>query len=106
MTTATINWVLPTQRTDGTPFLPAELATTEIFDAVGGAPAQKIADVPSPATTFTTANLAAGTHVFTLVAMDTAGNLAAPSAPVSVVVPAPPLAAPEPITGVTVTLNS
>lgn len=107
MTTATIGWVFPTERTDvpPTPLPITEIASTEIFDAVNGAPPALIATVPAPATTFTTASLVPGTHVFTLVCVDVEGNMAAPSAPVSETVPAPTLAPPAPITGVTVTLN-
>jgi hypothetical protein len=105
MTTATINWTLPTQRTDGTPLAPTDLASTEIFDSVNGAAATLIATVPTPATMLTTPSLVPGTHVFTLSAVDTAGTVGVASTPVSETVPTPALAPPAAITGVTVVLN-
>ena len=103
MSTATISWTLPTTRTDGSTLKPADIQGIEIFDAVNGAAAVQIGETSGPATSFITPALAGGTHVFTLIVVDTVGDVSAASAPVSLSVP---LAAPNPVTNVTATLNA
>jgi hypothetical protein len=103
MSTATLSWVLPTTRTDGSALAPADIQGIEVFDAVNGAAAVQIGEAAGAVTSFTTPALAGGTHVFTLIVVDTVGDASAPSAPVSLSVP---LAAPNPVTNVTATLNA
>jgi hypothetical protein len=104
VSTATITWTLPTTRTDTppTPLAPSEIAGIEVWDAVNGAAAVKIGEAMGAATSFTTGPLAGGTHVFTMIVVDTVGDDSAASAPASGSVP---LAPPSPVTGVTVTIN-
>ena len=102
MSTATLTWVLPTTRTDGSALAPSEIASVEIFDAVNGAAAVEIGTDTGPMTTFTTGLLVGGSHVFTVVVVDTAGDMSAASAPATLAVPEAP---PSPATNLVATLN-
>lgn len=104
MSTATLNWTLPTVRTDTppSPLPPSDIGGVQVWDAVNGAAAVQIGEANGPATSFTTGPLVGGTHVFTMIVVDTVGDDSQPSTPVSASVP---LAAPAPVTGVTVTIN-
>lgn len=103
MTTATIAWVLPTTRTDGSTLDPSEIAGIQVWDAVNGAAAAQIGVTNGPATSFVTGALAGGSHVVTMIVVDTVGDDSAPSTPVTGTVPYAP---PSPVTGVTFTVNS
>ena len=102
MSTATLNWVLPTTRTDGSALAMTDIASVEIFDAVNGAATTQIGTATGAATTFTTPVLGGGSHVFTVVVVDTAGDDSAPSAPATLSITVAP---PNPATGLTATLN-
>jgi hypothetical protein len=104
VSTETLNWIDPTQRTDTSALAPSAIAQTNILDAINGAPSVQIGSVPGAAETYTTGPLVPGIHIFTAVTVDTAGNASLPSAPFSVTVPAP-LAPPNPPTGLTGTFN-
>lgn len=105
MSTATITWVLPTTRTDGSALAPADIAGVDIFDMAAATPSVAVGSVSGPATAFPTGDLSVGDHGFTLVAFDTGGRRAAPSAVAVGTVPAPVVAPPAAVTGVTVTIN-
>ena len=100
MTTATIKWVDPTQRTDGTDIAP-DTFTISIYDSLSPTPNTPIGSAPQGTQTCTTGPLSAGVHQFTLVAVDSEGDASQPTAPVAGAVT---LAAPLPPTGVTVTV--
>lgn len=104
MSTAVINWVLPTQRVDNSALSPAEIAGVDVFDDASPTPAVPIGTAGGAATSFTTGVLSVGTHNFTMVLRDTAGHSSVASSPVAGVVAAT-LANPMPVTGVTVTIN-
>lgn len=104
MSTATLNWVLPTVDVNGNPLPAEDITEILIFEAVNGAATSQIATVPGSATTFTTDTLAPGTYVFSVEVMDAAGT-SQMSATATVVVPEPAPATPEPATGLTATLN-
>lgn len=103
MSTATITWTLPTTRVDGSALAPTDILGIQILDAVNGAPAAQIGEPSGAVTSFTTPTLAGGTHVFTLIVIDTSGTVSAASTPVSLNIVLP---APNPVTNVTVTRNS
>jgi hypothetical protein len=106
VTTATINWTLPTVDVNGDPIQPTDIAKVNIYDAVNGGPANLVGSVPNtpaaPATSFTTPALAGGTHVFTGAAVDVAGDAGPQNTGVSESVP---LAPPAALANFTVTLN-
>lgn len=102
MSTATLTWTLPTTRTDGSSLGPTEIASVLVFDAVNGAAIGQIGSVPGPGTRFTTGSLVGGTHVFTVVVVDTNGDDSAPSAPAFLTIT---VAAPNPATNLVATLN-
>lgn len=102
MSTATLTWVLPTARTDGSALAPTDIASVEILDAVNGAAAVQIGTAQGAATTFTTGPLVGGSHVFTVIVVDTAGDMSAASAPATLAVPE---AAPNPATDLVAVLN-
>ena len=101
MSTASLMWVLPTTRTDGSALSPSEIQSVDIFDTDTTTP---IANVPGAGTTFTTGTLSVGVHNFTVVVNDTTGHKSAPSNTASLTVPAT-LANPSPATSLTATLN-
>jgi len=102
MSTATLTWTLPTSRTDGSPLAPTDIASVQIWDAVGGAATVQIGTAQGAATSFTTGTLQGGNHVFTVVVVDTNGDDSAPSAPASLTIT---VAAPNPATNLVATLN-
>jgi len=67
--TATLTWTAPTTRTDGSPITGA--LTTQIWDAVAGAPAVQIGSGNSP---FTTPALAVGDHSFSVIVCEGNGT--------------------------------
>ncbi len=99
MATATLNWTLPTTRTDGTALAATEIASVNIMDSDSGVPGP-IAVAPGAVTTFTTPSLAGGPHHFSVSVNDTGGVVSGPSNAVLVTV-----AAPSPPTNLTVILN-
>lgn len=104
MSTASLVWVNPTTRTDGTALDPSAIASVDVFDSVDGAAPVNIANLPGAATTFTTGVLTVGNHTFTVDVNDTSGHVSAQSAGVLATVVAV-LASPSAPTGLTVTLN-
>ena len=105
MTTATLSWIDPTTRTDGTTLDPSEIATIDILDDIGdGKGPQKIGTVTGAGTSFTTGTLAVATHTFTAIVNDTTGHSSAASAAAQLVIAAT-LAAPNPVTGLVATAN-
>jgi hypothetical protein len=102
LTTATLTWTDPTTRVDGTALAPNEVASIDIFDTAS--PGAAIGNVPGGAQKFTTGTLSVGDHSFTAVANDTSGHKSAPSGAATVTV-LPTLAAPNPPSGLTATLN-
>jgi hypothetical protein len=104
MSTATLNWTAPTTRTDGTPLSPSEIASFNIFDAIGIETSNQIGTVAGNITTFTTGSLVTGTHNFTVVVVDTTGHMSAASNVASVMVPVV-LAAPSAITDLTAVIT-
>lgn len=107
MSTATLNWSLPTTRTDGSPLAASDIASIDVFDANATDPTAPLTTIQGAATSFTTGTLADGPHSFTVVLQDTAGHRSDPSnaASVTVVVTPPPVANPSPVTDLTATLN-
>jgi hypothetical protein len=105
MSTATLSWVLPTTRTDGSVLNTSDIASVSIFDVSTEDPSHHtIGSAVGPATTFTTGTLSVGFHNFTVAVVDTAGHVSADSNSVSVEVK-PTLADPSPATGLTAVLN-
>lgn len=101
--TVTVTWTNPTTRTDGSALAASAIAKVDIMDSmVSGVPLGTVTG--GTTTTFTSGQLAVGTHAIALVWTDTAGNKSAPSNTMSVVVPAP-LAPPNPGTLNSATLN-
>lgn len=104
MYTATLTWINPTTRVDGSPLAPGDIATINIYDDASPTPDTPIGSVPGGTTTFTTGTLTVGNHDFTVEAVDTSGHSSAPSTAATVIVPAT-LANPSPPTGLTAVLN-
>lgn len=85
--TATITWVDPTLRMDGTPIAP-DTFHVNVFDSASPTPNTPIGSVAKGVQTFTTGALSAGVHSFTLTAVDSEGDTSAvTSPPASVTVP-------------------
>lgn len=104
MSTATITWVDPTARSDGSPLSAAEIVNIEVFDSAASDPTVPIGIVAGGVQTFTTGTLTVGVHSFDLVCTDTTGHQSAPSGTASVTVQAT-LAPPNPPSNVVATLN-
>lgn len=104
MSTLTINWTLPTVRSDGTAMAVTEIASVSVFDMASIAPAVPVMTIPG-APTSTTVDPVVGDHGFTVVVTDTAGRVGLPSNVAVVTVPAPPpvIAPPGAPTNVTAT---
>jgi hypothetical protein len=100
MATATINFVNPTTRVDGSALDPSQIASVDVFDSMATI---KITTITAPIFSYTTGLLTPGVHNFTAVWNDYGGNSSAPSASASVTVPAP-IANPSPGT-ITAVLN-
>lgn len=104
MSTATLKWTPPSTRVDGSPLLPTDIASTDIFDTPPSGPAVKIGSVPGPANIFTTDVLTVGLHQFSAVVTDTSGHVSAASNMATVTV-VPTLANPSAIADLSATLN-
>lgn len=103
MSTATLTWVNPTARTDGTALAPADIASVDVFDSASPGPA--IGSVKGGDTvTFTTDVIAVGDHTFTVVVNDTTGHKSAPSGGATLTVAAT-LSPPNVATSLAATLN-
>lgn len=101
--TVTITLTNPTTRVGGAALASSEIAKVDVMDSmVSGVPLGTI--IGGTTTTWTSFQLAAGTHVLSLIWTDTVGNQSAPSNTMSVVVPAP-LAPPNAGTLNSATLN-
>ncbi len=101
--TVTVNWNLPTQRTDGTALPASAIAVTRFSLSYNGGAFTQLVDVPAPtATTTVTQNLQPGNYVLRSLVVDRQ-NPPRSSAAVDTafVVPVPVLAAPRPVTGQT-----
>lgn len=94
-----LTWTPPTTRTDGSALPADQIGGANIMDAISGTPTQ-IGSVQGAVGTFTTGELAPGTHVFTVVTCDTEtpAVCSAPSNGFQVVIAAPPMAAPAAVT--------
>jgi hypothetical protein len=64
-----------------------DLAGYRVYRATGGLPARRVAERPPGETSFTDPALPAGTHVYTVTAVDRDGNESAPGRPAEVRVP-------------------
>jgi hypothetical protein len=104
--TATLTWVNPTTRTDGTALAPTEIASVGVYDVSTSTPASTLIGTVTggTTTTFTTPILSTGFHNFTVIVTDTAGTSSSASNVATVQV-APVLAAPSAATGLTAVLN-
>jgi hypothetical protein len=102
VSTATLNWTVPTTRIDGSPLLATDIASIDIFDSASGK--SPIGNVLGAATSFTTGTLSVGVHDFTAVVNDTSGHVSAASNTAAVTVAAT-LAAPSAISDLAATLN-
>jgi hypothetical protein len=102
MLTFTLTWVLPVTRTDGSALAPTDIAKVTVADSLGIS-----SDLPAGAVSFTTGDLSAapGAHAFSVTVTDTAGNVSPPDVAVGTV-PVPTLAAPGPVTGLTIATNN
>jgi hypothetical protein len=103
MSTATLNWTLPTTRTDGSALAPSDIGGINVFDSAAPDPSVPIASILG-VNTFTTGTLTVGTHAFTIVVIDTTGHMSTPSNAASGTVEAT-LASPSPVNDLTVTIN-
>ncbi len=84
----TVTWANPTTRTDSSALPASAIAKVDVMDSlVSGVPLGTVTG--GATTTFTSLQLAAGTHVLSLIWTDTAGNKSVASNTMSVVVPAP-----------------
>lgn len=101
MSTATITWVDPVNRTDGTAIAP-DTFIIQVFDSASVTPATPIGTVAAGVQTFTTAVLSSGVHTFVLTATDSEGDVSPPTVGVSVTVTS---ASPNAPTNVAVVLN-
>lgn len=104
MSTATLTWVDPNARTDGTTLDPSEILSIDVFDSFAGAPPITIANLAGAATSFTTGTLSVGMHTFTVIVNDTNGHSSTPSNSASVTAVAV-LAPPAAVTTLSATLN-
>ena len=104
--TATLTWVNPTTRTDGSALAPTDIATVSVYDVSTAIPSSTLIGTVSggTTTTFTTAVLSTGFHNFTVIVTDTAGTSSSASNVATVNV-LPVLAAPSAATGLTAVLN-
>jgi len=92
MSVAKLDWADPTMRTNGKPLDPADIARIDIYDSLVN-PSNPSASVAGGVGTYTTGELDSGTHVFTLVVLDTDGDSSAASNPATAkITPAPPAA--------------
>jgi fibronectin type 3 domain-containing protein len=64
-----------------------DLAGYRVYRATAGGPARRVAEAPAGETSFTDPGVPAGTHVYTVTAVDGDGNESAPSRPAEVRVP-------------------
>jgi hypothetical protein len=96
---ATLTMTLPTTRTDGSPL---SIGFIQVFDN-----GDHLISIGGPVTTYTTGVLVPGNHVFTVVVCDMSAIpvCSEQSNASSVTVPLPPLAPPNPATGVSAVLN-
>lgn len=102
MTTATLTWTPPITRTDGSSLHASDIASANVFDTASATPGTPIGSVTGAIGTFTTGVLSAGVHNFTVVTVDTAGDMSAPSNVASVTVATAP---PSAVTNLAATLN-
>ena len=93
----TLTGTYPTKRTDGSDLAPTDIASVSFFDSLAPNPNVSIGQVPggSGAFSFDTGALGPGTHNFTAITTDTAGDVSAVS---NVAVGVIALAAPAAIT--------
>ena len=71
--TAALNWLLPTQYTDGTALPPAEIAGFRIYQGTSATNLARVAEVEGDALLHTIEQLPAGTHYFAVSAVATNG---------------------------------
>lgn len=107
MSTATINWTLPTQRTDNTPLAVADIAFTRFTISFNGGAFTQLVDVPATQTSTTlTPNLAAGNYVIRSVVYDKqVPPRTSSQVDTAFVIPATALAAPKPVSGQTAVIS-
>jgi hypothetical protein len=105
MSVAILTWTPPQTRLKGAPLTAEEIDHTEIFDSQSATPLLPIATVPGSEATFTTGELAEGTHDFTVVVVDVYGHRSAPTKATSLVAGPGALALPEPASNLTAILK-
>lgn len=72
--TATLSWVAPTTRKDGSPFSLSELRGYNVYEGATSTNLSPVTSITDPtATNHTVSNLATGTHFFAVTAYDTSG---------------------------------
>lgn len=72
--TATLHWVAPTTRQDGSPFSLSELKGYNVYEGTASTNLASVVRIDAAtATSYTVSNLAPGTHYFTVTAYDTTG---------------------------------
>lgn len=104
MATATLTWIDPTTRVDGSALAPADIARVDVYDSASPTPRTPIGSVLGTVQTFTTGVLDVATHSFTVIVVDTTGHSSAPSNAATVTV-APTLANPAAVTNLSAVLN-
>lgn len=105
--TVTVNFTLPTQRTDNTALPVSDIAFTRFSLSKDGGSFSQLVDVPAPnQTTTLTQDLAPGSYVLRSVVYD---KQTPPRASTTVdtpfVIPVPVKAAPKPVTGQTAVVS-
>lgn len=72
--TATLSWVAPATRQDGSPFSLSDLRGYNVYEGTSTSNMSRVKAINVAATTvYTVSNLAVGTHYFTVTAYDTTG---------------------------------
>lgn len=105
MATVTVNWTLPTQRTDNTALAASEIAFTRFSLSFNGGAFTQLVDVPAPtaSTTLSTAAITTpGNYVLRSVVYDKqvpAKTSTAVDTPFTIPAVVVALAAPKPVTG-------
>jgi hypothetical protein len=84
---ATLNWVPPTQYTDGSALPASDLTAFRIYSGTSATTLGRIAEVDSATTNFSVQNLPSGTHFFAVTAVTLAGVESAPSTTGSKAIP-------------------
>lgn len=87
LTPLTISWTAPTTNTDNSPL--TDLASYNLYSAIGTVAPKLLATIKAPATSYATAPLAPGFYSFSVTAVNAAGAESDKSAIVSITLPLP-----------------